>query len=119
MIIQVIKSTGKTEKRTEQTRYMLMSLKETYAKFVEEHPSYKIGLSKFCELRPNNVKLFDHIPCLFIPRECTYLASSFEGSHRFTHHLLKEFLSQVTAKAVVQFAISSGEVTSEWKKSKS
>ena len=50
------------EKRTEQTRYMLMSLSEAYAKFIEEHPSHTIGQSKFCELRPKNVKLFDHIP---------------------------------------------------------
>ena len=61
IIIREVNSDGKIEKRTEQTQYMLMSLSEAYAKF-EEHPSHKIGRSKFCELRPKNVKLFDHIP---------------------------------------------------------
>ena len=41
---------------------MLMSLREAYHKFSESHASMNIGLSKFCELRPKNVKLFDHIP---------------------------------------------------------
>lgn len=53
---------GKMDKRTEQTRYMLMSLREAYAKYGEEHPSQKIGFSKFCELRPQNIKCFDHLP---------------------------------------------------------
>ena len=38
-----------------------MSLKEAHAKFVEEHPNNKISLSRFYEMRPSNVKLFDHI----------------------------------------------------------
>ncbi len=49
-------------KRTEQVRYMLMSLKEAYSKFKDENCSIKIGLAKFCELRPTHVKLFDKIP---------------------------------------------------------
>ena len=61
VIIREVNSDGKIKKRTEQTQYMLMSLSEAYAKF-EEHPSHKIGRSKFCELRSKNVKLFDHIP---------------------------------------------------------
>ena len=47
---------------------MLMSLREAYHKFVEEYPTNKIGLSKFCELRPEQVKLYDNIPhqvCVF------------------------------------------------------
>ncbi len=36
---------------------MLMSLKEAHNKFVEENPD-----SKFYELRPDKIKLFDHIP---------------------------------------------------------
>ena len=46
---------------------MLMSLKEAHNKFVEENPNNKIGLSKFCELRPNKVKLFDHIMFASVP----------------------------------------------------
>ncbi len=41
---------------------MLMSLREAYNKFSESHASMNIGLSKFCELSPKKVKLFDHIP---------------------------------------------------------
>ena len=55
-------SDGKVQKRTEQTRYMLMSLQEAHQKFKEEHPGDEIGLSKFCESRPVNVKCFDHLP---------------------------------------------------------
>ena len=55
-------STGKQVKRVEQTRYMLMSLKEAYAIFCENNPDVKVGLAKFCEFRPVNVKLFDALP---------------------------------------------------------
>ena len=58
VIIQEVNE-GKKEKRTEQVRYMLMSLKEAHFKFLEDHPNTKIGLSKFCEMRPPCVKLFD------------------------------------------------------------
>ena len=75
VIIREVNSEGKKEKRTEQIRYMLMSLKEAHVKFVEEHPENKIGLSKFCEMRPTNVKVFDHIPhhvcvCVHTMRMC-------------------------------------------------
>ena len=39
-----------------------MSLKEAYNKFKESNADAKIGLSKFCDLRPQHIKLFDHIP---------------------------------------------------------
>ena len=41
--------------------YLMMSLKEAHNKFVESDPDAKISLGKFCELRPERVKLFDHI----------------------------------------------------------
>ena len=53
---------GEKVKRTEQVRFMHMSLREAHNKFKEEHASLKIGLTKFCELRPTHVKLFDQIP---------------------------------------------------------
>ena len=53
---------GGKVKRTEQVRYLLMSLKEAHNKFRESNADAKIGLSKFCDLRPQHVKLFDHIP---------------------------------------------------------
>ena len=45
---------------------MLMSLREAYNNFSESHGSMNIGLSKFCELRPKNVKLFDHYFTMFV-----------------------------------------------------
>lgn len=54
--------TGKKIKKILQTRYMLMSLKEAYIIFSENNPDVKIGLTKFCEFRPENVKLFDSLP---------------------------------------------------------
>lgn len=62
VIIRETDGEGGKVKRTEQVRYLLMSLKEASNKFTEVNPTKKIGLSKFCELRPKRVKLFDHIP---------------------------------------------------------
>ncbi len=62
IIIREVNELGVKTKRTEQVRYPLMSLKEAYNKFKEISIDIKIGLSKFCELRPQCVKLFDHIP---------------------------------------------------------
>ena len=53
---------GEKVKRVEQARYLMMSLREAHKKFMEENPDAKIGLSKFCDLRPAHVKLFDHLP---------------------------------------------------------
>ena len=54
-------SNGKISKTTTQVRYMLMSLKEAYL-FREQIKCEVIGLSKFCSLRPVNIKLFEQIP---------------------------------------------------------
>ena len=62
VIIRESTKEGEKVKRTEQVRFMLMSLREAHSKFKHEHPSLKIGLTKFCELRPTHVKLFDQIP---------------------------------------------------------
>ncbi len=62
IIIRESDEHGVKTKRTEQVRYMLMSLKEAFNKFKEINTGTKIGLSKFCELRPECVKSFDHIP---------------------------------------------------------
>lgn len=54
---------GKSIKMVLQSRYMLMSLAEAHKMFCDEYKDlYKIGLSKFCDLRPPNVKLFNMIP---------------------------------------------------------
>ena len=63
---------GEKIKRTEQVRYLLMSLKEAYSKFVDQPPDVKVGLTKFCSLRPANVKSFYHMyVCVFVPRKCS------------------------------------------------
>ena len=46
----------------EQLRYMLTSLREAHHLYSIQHSANNIGLSKFCELRPSNLKLFEHIP---------------------------------------------------------
>ncbi len=66
VIIRESTESGEKVKRTEQVRYMLMSLKEAYSKFKDENCSTKIGLAKFCELRPTHVKL-PHQVCV-----CSY-----------------------------------------------
>ena len=63
IIIRESDTNGKKKmKRTEQVRYLLMSLKEAYSKFAEKHTDSKIALSKFCDFCPTHVKLFERIP---------------------------------------------------------
>ena len=59
---------GRKTKTTQQTHYMLMSLREAYNKFKEEHPTIKVGLSKF--YKTPYIKLFDHLPHQVCP--CSY-----------------------------------------------
>ena len=97
IIIRETSDDGAKVKRTEQLRYMLMSLKEAHHKFAEEYPN-KVGLSKFCELRPKHVKLFDHIPhnvcvCSYHENVCLLLVALKEHTalsvdfHRFIHQV--------------------------------
>ena len=44
-----------------QSRYMLMSLAEAYKLYCQDHPN-EVGLSKFCDLRPKHIKVFDKLP---------------------------------------------------------
>ena len=62
IIIRAIHGDGERVKKTMQVSFLLMSLREAYKKFKEENPSLKVGLTRFCELRPAHVKLFDQIP---------------------------------------------------------
>ena len=52
---------GKKVKTIIQARYMLMSLAEAHSIYCKESTN-TIGLSKFCDLRPKQVKLFDTLP---------------------------------------------------------
>jgi len=44
------------------TPRMLMSLAEAHKLFTTEHADSSVRRSKFCELRPKHVKLFDTLP---------------------------------------------------------
>ena len=52
-------SSGEKVKKTIQSWSLLMPLKEAYHLFKSEHENVPVGLSKFCDLRSQNVKLFD------------------------------------------------------------
>ena len=60
----------KAGSRRLQKWHMTMSIKETYASFKEEYPNVKLGLSKFAELRPHDVKLSSETPVNVC--QCTY-----------------------------------------------
>ena len=80
---------------------MLLSLKEAHELFTREFEEFAIALSKFCSLRPFQVKLFKQIPntvcvcqyheniCLIltVPEQHTNLPTTFSG-----------FVSQVTCE---------------------
>ena len=74
IIIREATEAGERIKQTQQVRYIIMSLREAWNKFKEQHSTPKMCLSKFCELRPPNVKLFDQLPhqyvyiCTLMPR---------------------------------------------------
>ena len=70
--IRTVNSDSARAKTTEQTCYLTVSLKEAYHHFMTMSPNIKVGLSKFCDLRPPNIKLFDSIPnniSLYIPQK--------------------------------------------------
>lgn len=64
-------------KKKIQKRHLTMSIKECFATFKEENPEDKIGISKFAELRPQNVLLSSQTPanvCLCIHHQNFILA---------------------------------------------
>jgi len=109
VIIRKIDSEGKKVKRTEQVRYMLVSLKEARNSFVKTHPVYKIGLSKFCELRPVNIKLFDHIPhnvCVCSYHENVWLLLLSLKEHSELCSDFQGFIDQVTCLSLQKSCMS-------------
>ena len=82
--IRSITSDGTRTKTTEQTCNLIVSLKEAYHHFMTMNLNKIVGLSKFCDLRPSNIKLFDSIPHICI---CIYHENM---------HLLLEVLSKYT-----------------------
>ena len=81
---------------------MVMSLREAYNKFIEQHPTTKMSLSKFCELRPPNIKLFDHLPhqvCLCSYHENVRLLLVALKEHSPLSTEFSSFIEQVTCDA--------------------
>lgn len=63
MIVRQRDEQGKAVKVVLQSRYMLTSLAEAHKMYSKEYSDqYKVRLSKFCELCPKKIKLFDTIP---------------------------------------------------------
>ena len=56
----IVKKGGLKEKQ--QKRYLMMTLQEAHHLFKDEHPSIRIGRSKFCSLRPDTVMLTGDMP---------------------------------------------------------
>lgn len=103
-------SAGNRVKRVEQTRYMLMSLKEAYATFREKNPDAKIGLTKFCAFRPANVKVFDHLPhhvCVCQYHENIRLLLEALKSHTSLKSDFHGFIDQVTCNPSNKACMSS------------
>ena len=59
LILRSVNSDGTRTKTTEQACYLTVSLKEAYHHFMTINPGTKVGLSKFCDLPPPNIKVFD------------------------------------------------------------
>ena len=99
IITREVSANGESSKTTLQVRYMLMSLKEAYHGFVEAFPSLYIGLTKFCELRPANIKLFDQIPhnvCVCAHHENMRLILTVLEHFTKLSSKYNEFVNQVT-----------------------
>ena len=76
-----------------------MSLKESYHLFTQENETVKVGLSKFCDLRPQNIKLFDQIPpnvCVCIYHENVCLLLGELQRHTDLSSGFAEFVKQIT-----------------------
>jgi len=56
----VVRENGKKSKL--QKRHLTWSLKETFGLFKKDNPEIKIGLTRFCSLRPANVLLQSNMP---------------------------------------------------------
>ena len=59
--VSVTKDSVKTK---HQKCLLQLNIKELFLKFKKEYPTFKIGFSKFCELRPKWVKTVNHSGCL-------------------------------------------------------
>ena len=96
--IRTVNSDGARAKKTEQARYLTVSLKEAYHHFLTINPNIKVELSKFCDLRPN-IKLFDSIPrniCVCIYHKNMRLLLEVQSKYTKLLELFQDFVDQVT-----------------------
>ena len=99
IIIREATEAGERIKQTQQVRYMIMSLREAWNTFKEQHSTPKMCLSKFCELQPPYVKLFDQLPhqvCLCSYHENVRLLLVGLGEHTSLSTEFSSFIEQVT-----------------------
>ena len=82
-----------------------MSLKEAYHLFKSEHDNKPVGLSKFCDLRPQNVKLFDQIPhnvCVCMYNENVHLILQELSKHTNLAATFDEFVAQLICNSSIK-----------------
>ena len=78
---------------------MLTSLNEAHKLVTDEHQDLEIGISKFCELQPANIKLFDQMPhtmCACEYHENMRLILNVLESHTNLSSISDEFVTEVT-----------------------
>lgn len=100
VILRETNGAGVKSKTTVQARYMMMSLREAYKKYLDSCPGVqKFGLSKFCSVRPKHVKLFEQLPhqvCLCTYHENVRLLLEALKPHTGLHTEFAGFIEQVT-----------------------
>ena len=80
-----------------QKRLIFMHLNELYSVFKKDHPDITVGISKFCELRPNNCITVgsrdSHSVCVCkIHQNVKLMISALPLTDKLTHHDLLEVL---------------------------
>ena len=102
IIIHDATEKGERIKTTQQVCYMMMSLREAYNGFKEQQLTIKMSLSKFCELRPPNVKLFEHLShqlCLYIYHKTVQVLQIALRDHLSLSTEFSSFIKQVICDA--------------------
>ena len=105
---------SKSKKVFVQKRYLLYSLRETFALFKNDNPSTLVGLSKFSSLRPTNVKLLSETPkntclCLYhenIRQICDCL-SKVVNFPAYTHDFVNNAVCDVNSESCMMGKCSS------------
>ena len=105
VIIHKLTSSGKKAKKTIQSWYLLMSMKQAYHFFKSEHENVPVGLPKCCDLSPQNLKLFDQIPhnvCVCMYHKNVHLILPKLSKHNNLAANFDKFVAQLTCKNSVK-----------------